>query len=198
MNENVETVTDAGADGPGANSLDFESRVGHLRAGYENSQAAVRFLDTKAAAVVGGIPVILGIFTTVFKWALDAELGASIFSCVVGLVISVIFSLTMLLLAWLSLHSAFQALSPRNTGEAQPSVLFPYRSSGFGQRLSFFTDGKASEETVVEDYHRQITRMSEIVEAKMDRVKSAIRYLQCLLCVGISAVAVLALVAAFG
>ena len=198
MNENVETVPVASDEGPAQKSLDFSSRVDHLRAGYENSQATVRFLDTKAAAVVGGTPVILGIFAAVFRWAFDAELGTSISSCVVGLLVAVILSFAMLLMAWLSLRSAFHALIPRSTGNAQPSVLFPYKSIEFGPRLSEFTEGDASEESLLEDYRRQITKMSEIVEAKLVSVRSSVRYLQCLLCVGISAVAVLVLVAAIG
>ena len=40
--------------------LKFEQVVQHFAAGYENSQSVVRFLETKAAAVLGGVPVILG------------------------------------------------------------------------------------------------------------------------------------------
>ncbi len=41
-----------------AKSLDFKERLDHFASGYSQSQAVVRFLDTKATAVIGGQPVI--------------------------------------------------------------------------------------------------------------------------------------------
>ena len=182
MNENEDGPTVLDNNGSQSSSLSFEQTLSHLAAGYENSQNVVRFLDTKAAAVVGGVPVFLGVCAAVFKWVHEAgfiEIGAN----AGGLQwIFVGTSFLILALALISLRAAFRALLPRDPGTTEPSVVFPYNSEKFMHRIGVFVNG-ATKSDVIEDYRRQITRMSEIVEIKLVHVKCSIRFVKHLLTV---------------
>lgn len=182
-------------------ALSFEKTVAHLSAGYENSQAVVRFLDTKAAAVIGGVPVMLGILAAVFNWAYDAGLGeigagSPIHRCIT-VAVAVAAALGILCLAWCAINAAFKALIPRDTGTAEASVVFPFKSADFSARLALFLT-HATESHVIEDYTRQIDRMSEIVATKLRCVARSIRFVRYLLAAALTSVAVMVIAVAAG
>lgn len=165
--------------------MSFDEQVAHLSAGYANSQSVVRFLDTKAVAVLGVVPVVLGVLGAFFKWQLDVvpiiqmreEIGlcASIIACALILGLSIV----LLALAWQTVHCVFGAILPRTPGDAKPSILFPYRAAGFEERLSQFL-ASPTQQDALDDYHRQLNRMGVIVAIKIERVSQAIRNLKCL------------------
>lgn len=163
--------------------LSYDEQVAHLSAGYANSQSVVRFLDTKAVAVLGVVPVVLGVLGALFKWQLDvvpviqlrSDIGlcASIIACTLMLGLSIV----LLALAWKTVQCVFGAVLPRTPGDAKPSILFPYRGTDFGDRLSQFL-ASPSQQDALEDYHRQLNRMGVIVAIKIEHVNQAIRNLK--------------------
>lgn len=192
-------------------ALSHDRRVHHLAAGYHNSQSVVRFLDTKATAIVGIVPVVLGALAGISSWLIGEaawiRMPSSIewLQCIWKILASLILISLLLCLGtaisavWQALH----ALLPRNTGSAPPSILFPYkprnkRSSQqgtrhpFSQRLGIFVHG-GSEQDELDDYGTQLDRMGEIVAEKLTAVQGAIRWLRHLL---ISAIIYIALLAA--
>jgi hypothetical protein len=188
--------SDENPEGPGdAAQLSYEERVQHFTAGYDNSQSIARFLDAKASAVIGIIPVVLGLSIGVLNW-LGPLLGYQDYKDVIGMGLPIfIWPLCVATFAWLgfeaftAVRSAFNAISPR-VKIAPPSVLFPYRYEGedaddtieerdtsYRSRVRYFTrDAKQSD--AIEDHRRQLVQMSMIVRAKIDDVKSAVTHLK--------------------
>ena len=162
--------------------MSFEERIVHLSTGYENSQSLVRFLDTKAIAVLGVVPIVLGVLGALFKW--QHEMVSLDQLCnVVGLTMTVMILIVMLLLALFLLflscrtvHCVFSAVNPRGQGKAKPAVLFPAQGKEFLARLKLFTELPIQNDAI-EDYERQLSRMGEIVAVKFQKVGEAIRCL---------------------
>lgn len=159
--------------------MSYGEQVDHLAAGYANSQSVVRFLDTKAAAVLGVVPVVLGVLGALFKWQLDvvpimrlrASIGLSVSVCVCLVMLGL--SIVLLVFAWRTVYCVFGAILPRTPGDTKPSILFPYHDTEFGERLSHFLTSPTQKDAL-EDYQRQLTRMSMIVAIKIERVEQAI------------------------
>ncbi len=157
--------------------------MAHFSAGYNNSQSVVRFLDTKAAAVLGAVPVLLGILAAIFTWLEDFSEWHRVITldglwlgiaCGGSLLVIVA---TLFIFAWLTVKAAFNAILPRDTSEALPSLIFPFEAPGFESRVSVFTDEPAQSDAI-EDYRRQVLRMSQIVPKKFFWVNCAIRRLK--------------------
>lgn len=172
-------------------SLKFEERVAHLKTGYDNSQSVVRFLDTKASAVIGAIPIVIAALTGLFGAVKDLGRWEQAFKSDYGMVLwaaallTIAVSVVLLVFAVLAIVAAFSAITPRNTGEAKPSVIFPFESSfefptpdqSFAARVKHFKE-KATQNDALEDYERQIVRMSEIVRQKLTCVNTAVKELK--------------------
>lgn len=194
MKEDKDKRGEANPAAEGRTKLSHEGTVEHLKSGYENSQSVVRFLDTKAAAIIGGVPVLLGIVAALLNW-LNSNLIIDQFApaqnagqaTTVFLVIS---ALLLIFIASRAIFEAFSAVTPRNIGNFEPSVIFPFNSSGFGTRLETFTTSSATELDVVLDYKCQILRMGEIVEEKIKHTSNAIRFTRYLLIASASIVSV--------
>jgi hypothetical protein len=89
----------------------------HLKAGYDNSQAVVRFLDTKASAVVGAVPIVVGalaaLMNVVKDWGMVSAAMESPYSWVMWLIIGVtLHAFATLLALW---------TYPRMVGAAAPA-----------------------------------------------------------------------------
>lgn len=181
--------------------LSFEERIAHMSTGYENSQSVVRFLDTKAVAVLGVLPVVLGVLGAMFKWQHDI-VSLTRLRDVFGLSPTVLYflfmlslAISLLVLSWKTVQGAFSAILPRDTGGSKPSILFPYSTEDFTTRLGQFVDSPAQEDAI-EDYERQLSRMAEIVAIKLKHVNLAIRNLMRLFLVAGIAVTTMVLIVA--
>jgi hypothetical protein len=172
-------------------SMEFGDRLAHLKSGYDNSQSVVRFLDTKASAVIAAIPVVIAALTALFSvvkdWGNWEKAFASEHACALWTVITVtsIAIAALLLTAILAIVSAFKAITPRDTGKAKPSVLFPFETAygsptpddSYAARVAFFKE-QAKRPDVLEDYERQLVRMSQIVAQKLSCVNDAVGHLK--------------------
>lgn len=199
MNSSQSGEYDDGVDQDNAKLLSHENRVKHLAAGYSNSQSVVRFLDTKATAVVGIVPIILGALAGITSWILgdadwlnymwDAEWSNCYWVVHVLLVVGTL--LLCIVTAVGAVWKAMHALSPRDNGKARPSILFPYipyrkHSDGVGgthpflQRVDLFVS-EVSQKDELDDYRSQLIRMGEIVAEKHSAVQHSICWLSRLL-----------------
>lgn len=201
MKEDKDKRGEANPAAEGRTKLSHEGTVEHLKSGYENSQSVVRFLDTKAAAIIGGVPVLLGIVAALLNW-LNSNLISDHFEStknagVIAIFFLVLSALLLILIASKAIYEAFSAVTPRNTGESEPSVIFPFNTPGFETRLETFTTKSAKECDVIEDYKRQIIRMGEIVEEKIKHTSNAIRFTRYLLIASASIVSVAILLSGY-
>ncbi len=171
--------------------LEFKERIDHFAAGYNNSQAVVRFLDTKASAVIGVIPIVIAALSALFglfkdwgRWEAAFKSDYHWWLCL--FVVSVFLSsLAMLYQAVRAIVAAFDVISPRKTGSAKPSVIFPISmkcdlaspDDSFVSRAQHFVSEATRRDALV-DYRRQVVRMSEIVDEKMACLKTAIQHLK--------------------
>lgn len=172
-------------------AMEYADRVAHLKAGYDNSQSVVRFLDTKASAVIAVIPVIIVALTALFgvvkDWARWERAFTSEHACTLWIMLTVtaIVAVALLVTAISAIVSAFRAITPRDTGTVKPSILFPFAKAyeypppddSFASRVAFFKDS-AKRPDVLEDYERQLVRMSQIVSQKLIYVNDAVKYLK--------------------
>lgn len=182
-------------------ALTFEQRVRHFEAGYANSQAVVRFLDQKAAAVIGVVPIVLGALAAFANWSNDtfkwsgAAAALPFWAKFVLLGILLIAGAVLLYFSWRALAAAFAAISPQNIGKSLPSLLFPFGAAGAAaeslrERVQIYVKGGSTDD-VVECYRRQMIRMGEIVAQKMQHTQDAVSHLKGLF---VSAAAVLLLI----
>ena len=170
--------------------LSFDQRVQHFAAGYENAQAVVRFLDTKASAVIGSVPLILALLSGLFAWLEDHRDNQSILDCAGAIVSVALWSVIAVAVVWLlvesvlAVFSAFRAINPQKPHESRPSLLFPYaddptsgnvegHDSNYDARLAYFVDGVCQAD-VLEDYRRQHSRMAEIIARKIEHLSVAV------------------------
>lgn len=194
MNENNDAGSEKTTKQNSHQPLSSDQINAHLSASYNNSQSTVRFLDTKAAAIIGCVPVLLGIIAALFNWLKNHYIHGKV-ECTTSQDITVLLYLgvSALVLIYISsraVHEAFSALTPRDTGNAEPSVLFPFNGPGFKSRLELFTHNSATETDICYDYHRQILRMGEIVEQKIKHTSRAIRRTQHLLIAAVICVSI--------
>lgn len=163
--------------------LSFEDQIMHLDRGYSNSQSVVRFLDTKAAAVIGAIPILITVAGLSFTFLKSTGYAAKI-TCVYGdcfpLLLCVVAAYFIILYVWKMIGSAFSAISPRDTDGAAPSVLFPFPHDDFAHRVNLFCT-KPSQKDALEDYKRQLNQMGNLVGVKLEKTQLAIQYLKKLL-----------------
>lgn len=180
---------------PGETLLRFDERVQHFAAGYNNSQSVVRFLDTKASAVIGTIPVILallaGFASWLERWWNFGAMIDAVGGCIVVLISGLFLAVAGILLyyAVVAVVSAFAAIAPQDIGDTRPSLLFPFASSSqpaqphepagnpFEARAELFVRG-ATREDALEDYRRQVVRMGQILKRKIRHVNDAVDYLK--------------------
>jgi len=173
-------------DAPGK-PLSFNDTVEHLSAGYANSQATVRFLDTKASAVVGIVPVVMGLLFVAVRWLTGltpTTTATEIFGVrvvVIWFVASGFVVVAMLVAGAMALAGAFKCLIPRKPRDSKSSVLFPHRVSDttegadtMADRIRLFT-GQPEKRDLLDDYEWQLDRMATIVGQKMSAVQSAVR-----------------------
>lgn len=177
--------------------IGFEHQVAHLSASYSNSQAFVRFADAKAGAVIGGVPVFIGMLAGVFAWMCDTfELDTVIrqnpsWPPAVVVTALLIYTFVLVILGWNAISAAFNAIRPRCSDDA--SILFPFESPEFAARLNkFITDGDESE--ILEDYRRQLARMGQIARHKHESLNRAFTCLKGLLAVVVCGLGVLIVV----
>ena len=172
---------------PENDALTFQENADHLKFGYENSQATVRFLDAKASGVLGLVPVTIGLLITTFRWIggwpkWDHIIGFVPTSIAVLLTTGTLVALCVALFHGIrSLKFALTCLLPRDLGASTPSILFPYRRSGdtesrdvMADRINLFV-GNPKKEDLFEDYRNQLDRMASIVGEKMTAVQRSVR-----------------------
>ncbi len=164
-------------------TLDFSELRDHLATGYDNSQSTVRFLDTKAAAVVGFVPLAAAITTSTAAkyvegtaWEI-APLHSNAYLAWVFQFLLFIACCFTIWFAFQSVRSALRCLIPRGPGSASPSLLFPFRASDFIDRLEHFKQ-HPNHADIIEDYDRQLRRMSEIVSEKLTSMNRSVGMLQ--------------------
>jgi hypothetical protein len=173
----------AGATNP-STTLEYADRVAHLKTGYDNSQAVVRFLDTKATAAIGAIPLVIaaltGLFGLVKDWARWERAFQSPHVCLLWMLVTfcLVAAIFGIVFAVRTVWFAFEAISPRDTGSSNPSVLFPYDVKGFDTRVAYFKQDTALKAEVYEDYEQQINQMGRITKAKLSGVQKAIGQLR--------------------
>lgn len=180
--------------------LSFDEKIKHFGEGYANSQATVRFLDTKAAVAIGVVPVLLGILAAVFDWTKEfwnwpgvVEITSPVVPIVAYIVFAVI-AIALMVVAALCVMSAFNAILPRDTGNTGPSILFPLHSTEYASRVDHFVNVPTVADAI-EDYQRQLVRMSEIVLMKMENVNRSIKHLKHLFFVAAIALCLMVLLA---
>jgi hypothetical protein len=190
----------------GGRELSFHERVEHLKSGYDNSQAVVRFLDAKASAVIAAIPVVIAalaaLFSIIKEWVRWKEAFASTGATWLWTVAVLcgVAGAILLVVAVLAITAAFSAIKPRDPGTAKPSMLFPFAATyqlptpddSFASRMLFFKTN-ADRSHVLEDYERQMVRMSEIVATKLACVNQSVEYLKAFFVVAAALLALLLL-----
>lgn len=174
-----------------AEPLQFKERIEHFAVGYNNSQAVVRFLDTKASAVVASVPVVIGALSALFAlikdWARWDKAFASHHAWMIWIALPIVgyFALALLRKAIAAVNAAFDAITPRKPLDAKPSVIFPYAQSyeqagadqSFVSRAHFLRSG-AKKSDALDDWERQTVRMSQLVKEKLDCVNLSVRELK--------------------
>jgi|GEM_PF-4826652 len=159
--------------------VSIEILTSHLGRSLDNAQSTIRFLDTKAGAILALIPVAGSIFALLLRndaadiglieWfiKLDRELGAL---RMVGylVMLAVVFSQL-----YLTMISALRALSPQGIGDAKCSVLFAHDHPSFPSRLRMLCH-KPFRHDLLDDYRYQLARLSTILAKKMENVDKAI------------------------
>lgn len=193
MNEKNSAGATANPSDGLAHGLTFEERIAQLGAGYSNSQSVVHFLDTKAAAVIGVVPILLGILAAVFKWLQDSWQWGKVIGLmgwgvpIVFVSVMLVIAVMLLIIACRTVAAAFSAISPRDPATSLPSTLFPHSpSTGVASpanvapaetcasRISRFASGEVTRKDALDCYDRQMRRMGEIVHDKMADVKRAV------------------------
>lgn len=175
-------------------NLTYQERIDHLKAGYDNTQSVVRFLDTKASATVAGLTAVFGLNVAIGNWLLPLlpnyiktinhwgglwnKLPLALF----------IVALLLIIIAWLTLWNAYKTLTPSPPKDPKPSALFPYIPSGTLSeqdesiaaaelaRLTLYAKNATTKDSI-EDYIEQLRQMGMINKQKIDHCKLAIRWL---------------------
>ena len=176
-------------------NMKYQQKIDHLKSGYDNLQSVVRFLDTKALAVVAGVTTVFGLTVTLMKWYFSFlfEYRDHIKGwCGCWNLAPLAVFLTMVVMLWfllLSLYHAYKTLVPRNTGNSAPSAIFPViptapkgtklkeKDAKFAemqeQRIELYL-GNPTEIDALEDYTEQLKQMGRINNLKLNHCKLAI------------------------
>ena len=191
--------------------LSYEDTVIHLKAGYDNLQSMVRFMDTKASAVVGFTVTLSGVIFALVKHVSESlEYYRSTIDGWTGAWEVVPYSLWLLFVCFLLssgwiVYRAFLCLVPR-TPNSSATVLFPYieyrDKSGellkkskrdlYGDqcisRLNLFASGSPEKRDVLVDYKEQSISMGQIMKQKIIFCEKSVWWLKWNILVAISIV----------
>ncbi len=189
MNEQETTASDS--SNPNADQvtrLDYKQRVEHFAKGYDNAQSVVRFLDTKASAVIAAIPLLVGavsgLFAIMKEWVRWDKAFAADYAWLLLFTFAavIVFIIRFALKSLGAAKAAFDALTPQKPLDAKPSVIFPFEQTyqyeghdrTFADRAKFMRSITADACDALDDWERQTIRMSEIVKRKINFVNDAI------------------------
>jgi hypothetical protein len=182
-----------------ANRL-LEETLAHAKAGYQNAQEVIKFVDTKTAVVTGLSTLTAGLLLAVLKWSIEAD-GVSRpnlnqltagHSCVaVSFYIFVVLSfLGALACLSAAVWSVIARARPRNLENAF-TILFPiYRRrdavaacKAFEQKLKGM-----SRSEIINEYEDQLRIVGMILGQKLYHIRiSCIALLAQIACLGVAA-----------
>lgn len=176
----------------------------HAKAGYANAQEVIRFIDTKAGAVIGLATLTMGVPVVTFQW-LASQNGWSDFSfhaltrqshwpCTVAAIaggFGMIFGVLVIISALLVLR----ARSPFK--KSHITVLFPMYDAKThitrAHRVFSKIRSGMSRKEVAREYEMQIRRVGAILDEKACRLNIATKwYTAQLVAYGIAAISLLA------
>lgn len=175
------------------------------KAGFENAQEQIRFIDTKVGIAVGLLLVLLPGQLGIVGWFLseggdDTKHGfARHFidtcpRCWLSTALVGVGLLGGMLLACLALYHGISCLVPRGPkgygksgpfqNEFQPNVLFPiYTPDQCGAACEHFkklSDG-VDDDFVLAEYQHQLEQLGRILHKKFDAMKTCFKYLRIVL-----------------
>jgi len=180
--------------------LEYQKRIDHLKAGYDNTQSVVRFLDTKASAVVAGVTAVFGLNVALAKWLFSflpvywVKVGHW---CGFWLLPPWLMLLAVGVMCYYLFHTlkhAYLTLVPRDTGSSAPSALFPWIPTQDQSSKKKLTDAEintaakqearielygldCTESDAIQDYTEQLKQMGRIIAVKLNHCKLSIKHL---------------------
>lgn len=179
--------------------LDYQERIAHLKSGYDNTQSVVRFLDTKASAVVAGATAVFGLNVALAKWLfsfLPAYLEKVSHWCGFWLLPPLLMIIAIGFISYNLYHAlrhAYLTLVPRDTGGSEPSALFPMiptvgankKPLSEGEKLNATKQEarielyglNCNQADAIKDYTEQLKQMGRIISVKLKHCKLSIEYL---------------------
>ncbi len=170
--------------------LEYQERIDHLKAGYDNTQNVVRFLDTKASAVVAGATAVFGLNVALIKWFFSfvhsyyekVEHWCDFWFAPLWLMLVPAGFMSYYLFR--ALRHAYLTLIPRDTGSSKPSALFPMiptvdegsKQDATSARIELY-GSNCTHANAIQDYTEQLKQMGRIVFNKMTHCKLSVIYL---------------------
>lgn len=166
----------------------YTNEVGHQAAALLNAQTTIRFIDTKAGAVIAFATTLFGIIGLVGSWLLeiisDEQSRFSFNFPFNGLqwtsLIAFLVFVTFLIFAARTLYFSFKCILPQNVGSTPPTILFPYWDAKGREEMGpifekFETDFSLT--LAKKEYSNQIGQLGEIVKGKIDATNIAVKEL---------------------
>jgi hypothetical protein len=178
----------------------LEETLAHAKAGYQNAQEVIKFVDTKTAVVTGLSTVTAGFLLAVLKWSIEADgvsrpdlnqLTAGHSCTAVSFYIFVVLSFVCALACLAAaVWSVIARARPRNLENAF-TILFPiYRRrdavaaySAFEQKLKGMNRPE-----IIKEYEDQLRIVGMILGQKLKHIRiSCIALLAQIVCLGVAA-----------
>lgn len=161
-----------------AEKVDWSGTLEHAKAGYQNAQDIIKFIDTKTGAVTGLSTLIIGGVFGIITWyfGLEVDLRTTILNSHAFFWASVLLGIS-LFAGFLSLISSLHSLVARCP--CGPTILFPYvtkkqeKDPGFYRQI---TDGMSSAH-IRDEYRQQILTVGKILREKIRWHRCAVRML---------------------
>ncbi len=175
--------------------LEFDELVQHLATGYQNAQSAARFVDTKAGAVIAAVPAVLALLTSVLARVLHVPAewfllhGTRDWFFCVCLLLAGGYAICVCVVSLRTLFAAFNTITPRHTGEARPSLLFPFGFTECDSRLTVVIERRVRAD-LLDDYRSQLNRMAQINQEKIACASRAIANLKTLILISLISILV--------